>query len=579
MNATMMLLGEWLGFLWPNAAAEQRSRWHRADTVVAVLLVGIALAYARGLWMGDLPYMDLDGDSAQVASYCAALDHPQFFAGDPMLANPHNYDFYATIQLPLARGVTKLLTGDYGTAFLLPAPFLLLLQGLGYYRLGKVLYRSRIIALGLSLSTFLVYTLWNLGDYWGTRACITPRDWFQSVLPLLLAYHLEHRREPRTWVISHFLLGLLIYVHPPSTPTWALALWAGTWFLHPDRFTFLDRVRWMVLCAAAFFAAAIPFAVNYLYSFQHGVTDSYDLVYMITKSRYLPGYLNIPAAFRSYWTLVSEQGFVWGALAGVALVWFASKRDRPQLYAVMAWLLSLWLISFTFPYQEQEYAREHRIMPVEVDFVRSCRYTIMLLHVLCLWPLTLLARRSLRRLSLGPASIRVEWLKQAFLFVVVCALLDRQSERTPPTPELVRGFHELREGRILESRKSERAKLLDAVRDRTPPGSKVMVTDYLLASAVRYYAFRQVAWSYKDGGVFAYSNHAALIDWNDEKRRMDQVGSLRSGPKEVYLDALFTEARRLHAGYAIVRRMTREEAASLEVRVVYSDRNDTLVML
>jgi hypothetical protein len=568
---------DWLRVLWPSAQQERRRAWHRVDTVVAVLFAVIAVAFARGLWTGDLPYMGLDGDSAQVASYCAAIDHPRSFPTDPLLADPKNYAFYETIQLPIARAVTRLLKGDYGTAFLLPAPFLLLLQGLGYYRLGHVLYKSRIVALGLSLSTFLYYPIDNLGDYWGTNAIITPRDWFQAALPFLLAYQLAHRDEPRVWVESHFLLGLLIYVHPPSTPTWAVALWVGTWFLRPKRFTFRQRVSWMALCAGAFFLAAVPFASHYLHSFQHGATENYEAVYRITKARYSSGYLDIPSAFHVYWELVSGQSFTVVAAAGAVVVWITSKRERRTLYAVVAWIVSLGLISFVFPYYEQAYARPRRLMPVEVDFVRSCRYTVVLLQALCLWPLSLLARKSLRRLSLGPFSIRFERVKQALLFAAVGALFLRQAELTPADRHLMRGFRDLREGRLLDSTKSPRALMLDAVRQLTPEGAKLMVTDYRLASAVRYYALRQVAWSYKDGGAFAYSNHRALIEWGEERVRME---TMRRNSREGYLDALLSEARRLRAGYALLDgRFTPEQAAGYSVRVVFSDGFQTLLQL
>ena len=77
----------------------------------------IALAYTCGrvgLHFND--FLLSSSDAANIASFSAALDHPQLFANDALLSNPANFSFYSTLHIPLIRILAKWF-GNYSTPF------------------------------------------------------------------------------------------------------------------------------------------------------------------------------------------------------------------------------------------------------------------------------------------------------------------------------------------------------------------------------------------------------------------------------------------------------------------------------
>jgi hypothetical protein len=567
--------------IWPSRELERRRSWHRIDAVVAVFAIAVAAVFFHGRWDGAVPYIDLDGDSAQVASFCAAMDHPDLFPEDALLSERQNFGFYATVQVPLIRALARYVTHDYGLAVILPLPLLLFLQAFGFYRLGTALYKNRIVALALSCSTFLYYPFTLLRDYWGTSALATPRNWFQAFLPLVLAYLVRERGRPWALVWAHLAMGLLIYVHPVSTPPWAFALWLGCWVLHPPSWTFGKRVKWSLLCTAAFFVAATPFALQYLTSHVHGVTQSYEAVYRITKSRFGSGYLEIARTAQEFLQMTLDQRWLPVAVCGSIVLWLARKQDRTKLYLVWLWVVGLTVTSFVVPYFEQEIARQKKMMPVEVDFVRSWRYLVVLLHVLCLWPLTLFGgiRRPSRALTSWWSP--TVWIRRGLAAAAAAWLLSIQIERTPPDAVLDRGLRALEAGTLLrrDPNKSAGVLALEAVRDLTPPRSRLLVASDRVASQVRFFALRQVLHSWKDGGPFAYANHAALIRWNQQNERFNKAKA-RSSKRMDQLAGWLDEGRRMKADYALLsQRLSEQSARDLGVTIVYANQRLTLVKL
>ena len=151
----------------------------------------------------------------------AALDHPENFQRDTMMNDSANFDFYATLQTPLAR-LLEPLVGDYGVAFMLPQLPLVFIGLLGFYVLGRVLYRDRLVALLLAASCLITIKIKLLSTYWGISSWTTARDWFQAFLPFVLAGAIYYRKRPYMWPLVMVGMGLLIYCHPVSTPAWAL---------------------------------------------------------------------------------------------------------------------------------------------------------------------------------------------------------------------------------------------------------------------------------------------------------------------------------------------------------------------
>ena len=59
----------------------------------------------------------------------------------------------------------------------------ILLQLIGFYFLGRVLYRSRLWAFLLAVITAAMVTEVGLGEFWGIWRDVLPRFTFQAFLP------------------------------------------------------------------------------------------------------------------------------------------------------------------------------------------------------------------------------------------------------------------------------------------------------------------------------------------------------------------------------------------------------------
>ena len=271
-----------------------RRRGRIFDVGCALAFAVIALGYYGARWNGARHFADLDSDAGMIASFVVALEEPEHFARDPLLHDPRNFDYYATLQVPVVRALSR-LTGDIGRAFILPTAPLIFAQLLGFYLLGRVLLHQRGLALVLSLVTLPVMNVPAIGDYWGTMGFTTPRDWFQAFLPYLLAAALRFGARPGAWLGVMFGAGLLMYVHPVSAPAWAAALWLSMAWALPATLGLRRRAAWMIAAGTMSAIAALPFVVTYMTAHEHGATTDYAETYAIIAYRFLPGLLDLPA--------------------------------------------------------------------------------------------------------------------------------------------------------------------------------------------------------------------------------------------------------------------------------------------
>src|SRR5690606_24640272 len=347
----------------PRAASRVSAR----DGLVAGGFALYAAAFQWGRWWGESPFPFLGPDAANLASWAAAADHPGAFAGDSALADPAKLRFYATIHVPLLRLLAP-VAGDYGTVFAWALGVHVLVQALGFYVLGRVLFAHRGWAAALALVSLAPVTL-PLYEQWGALDDALPRFTFQALLPFGLAAALAWRHRPRRWPWLMLGAGAAMYVHPVSTPAWALALWLGLLPWLPPAWSARRRALAMFGLGALFLAASAPFAANYLVAHAHGVHEEVPSSEVVrAMETFLPrGYLDAPFALREFAALWADAwGLLWIlALAGAAVVARAG-RGR-ELATVAAWLAALLAVSVLPPWIEQMRLRASGALPVQID--------------------------------------------------------------------------------------------------------------------------------------------------------------------------------------------------------------------
>ncbi len=107
----------------------------------------------------------------------------------------------------------------------------------------------------------------NLGERWGIMEEPVTRFTFQAVLPYLLTLAWIWRNQPRRWPWVMAFTGALVYLHPVSTPAWALAIWLAMWLFIPASWSWFKQlgvmfanglimllvVAWLALLGASVF--------------------------------------------------------------------------------------------------------------------------------------------------------------------------------------------------------------------------------------------------------------------------------------------------------------------------------------
>ncbi|MEZ4754604.1 MAG: hypothetical protein R3A13_09925, partial [Bdellovibrionota bacterium] len=352
-----------------------------------------AIAMFLGRWKGLPSFEFLESDIANSAGMAAAKLRPDLFHGDALLGDSRNIDFYHVAQTPLMQWIAN-LTGNFGTAavvLLIPHVFF---QLSGFYILGKVLFNDRIWAIFLTFLT-AQYVHLNIGDFWGLYFDIMPRFLFQALLPFFLAAAIYYRNLPKTWPIILFLFGPMMYAHPVSTPSCALAIWLGFFAVLPSKWSYRRKVSQMFLSGFCFLISASPFLINYLGSHQHGATTNFSAVMEIMKWRFDPAFFNIPQAVQGHFqTGFKSVGYYYGVLATIPLLILClyRRKNLRTLSMILLWIIGLAFTSIVIPFIEQEICNYYKIAPLEVDLLRNTRYLVPIFMLILLWTLFELAK-------------------------------------------------------------------------------------------------------------------------------------------------------------------------------------------
>lgn len=499
--------------------------------MLAILSALSALAW----WRGVVPFPFLGSDSGNIASFAAAWAHPQFFQGDMVLSDPANFRFYVNGLIPLLIALERLF-GDFGTAFIALLGPTFLVQALGWYVLGRLLFADRWAAFLLALLSFGTVSL--TVNYYGLYVNPEPRVIFQAVLPYLLAGMLRYGPNPASWPWLMAAHGLSVYVHPGSAPTVAFASWLGLWALCPPAWSFWTRAWRTAAAGAVFLAVAAPFLGVYLDNHEHGAVTDYARMIHILGTIYGTHYVDVVnylQMFFSKWT-VRYLLPAW-AIAGVALLYLNRGLDRRRALFWVLWLSGVVLASVGTTWVEQTITRRLEMLPPEVDLVRNIRFVVPIAVLFGLW---------------GLVSTRA-WLgRRAWYGVSLCMVVLWLGFNRPGSVPFRATLACFKSGAVLcpRERWMDELAVLDALK-ALPKGTRVLPAldpgrGLDLSLAVRYYALKPAVFTFKDSAALGYANHRGLERWLSVKARMDGLLAMKNdGPAKT--NRAFRIARELGA--------------------------------
>jgi hypothetical protein len=566
------------GFISPGV-----NRWDWLAVLTFLVFSGL---YFLGRLQGNYPVVILTGDAGNIASYAAALDHPDWFKNDPALGDSNNIGIYATIHIPLIRLLNR-LTGDYGLAYawlVLPQTFL---QLLGFYILGRVLYENRFWAFLLAFLTAMTVINIGLGEIWGVWQDALPRVTFQSLLPFLLALVLVWKDRPGRWPWLMVFAGLLVYVHPISAPAWGFAIWLSLWLLQPKDWSWRRRVLVMLGLGILFLVAIAPFAINYLSYRERDQAADYNTVMTILQLYPPANLLNVPAAMRSFLLNMTRSLLIPLALAGFAVTWLVKNNDRRPVKVVLLWMAGLFFTSILIPTGERMVELRFHILPLETELVRCIRYFVPLFLLFWLWPLAELPPRRVNSQARRRVQSEIQddmfepGLPRAVTALGIVLLGFWGATNRPALGDMLQAVSCISKGRLVCPSPRPIDDLIVALRSETQPGEGVLFfnedTAYTSQTlSVRYAALRPLVYTLRDSGILGYSNRSALPDWLAITKQMQALRSM-TDPQE-RLGGLVPLAVSLKANYLVIDfEALPEMLASLPVTVVLQ--NDGYILL
>jgi hypothetical protein len=544
------------------------NRW---DWLAGLTFLVFAGVYFLGRLQANYPVVILTGDAGNIASYAAALDHPDWFASDPVLGDADTFGIYATIHIPMIRALVR-LTGDYGMAYawlVLPQTFL---QLLGFYILGRVLFRNRFWAFLLAFLTAMTVNNIGLGEIWGVWQDALPRVTFQSLLPFLLALILVWKERPGCWPWLMVFSGLLVYVHPISAPAWGLAIWLSLWLLQPKNWNWRKRMLVMLGLGLLFLAILAPFAINYLS--YHGRDPAVDTAtVMAILQTYSPANLfDVPAALGDFLWSMTRSLLIPVSLVGFVVTWLAKKSDRLPLKVVMLWMAGIFITSILIPLTERIIEQQLHILPIETELLRCIRYFVPLLLLFWLWPLAELTPRLKK------------WQARWTLFLLGIVLVGFWgATHRPAVRDMLDTLSCFSKARLVCSSPRPLDELIIALRTQTQPGEGIFFHNQDISATsqslgVRYEALRPLAYSYRDSGILGYSSRSALPDWLETTRQVEAIRTMVDAQERV--TSLIPLAERLGASYLIVDfEITSQDLEGLPVTVLMQNEVYTLLEL
>ena len=483
------------------------------------IILAAFLIYASLLFIGEIqgnfPNFLVSGDSGNTASFAAGFDHPTLFKGDMLLNQTSNIAVYSTFNVYFMRWLAPYV-GSYSLAITILTPLQVFFFLTGFYLFGRIFFGSTLWA--LAFCALLAFPMdINLSEVWGLSLDPVARFNFQAFLPFILCMVLIWRSRPSRWPWIMATTGLLFYLHPVSTPTWAAAIWLSLLISAPKEWSIWKRLGIMTSMGIIFLLVAFPYILTYFTNHVQGTSPNYNLVYKIINL-YMPANLiNVPAAFWDFLARISITGLLPIAIIGFILNFFILRANRKTNLLILIWMLGILLTAVLLPWVMHTYERILRLIPTETELVRGIRYFLPFLLLFCLWPLYELSR--LLRSRRGAMGVTLA----AIGLVVVWGI-----RFPPPVNAVTQAVTCLTQGKLVCIQPSDYEKVLQAVSEKIPQGAPIYVTfgnDSPLSYGIpiRYISLHPLVYAYKDRSLLVYSNEQALSQWRETYLAVDDI--------------------------------------------------------
>jgi len=320
----------------------------------------------------------LSGDAANIASFSAAIDYPEFFKKDSVLNSTSNFAFYQTVHIPLIR-VIENYVGNFGSAFLVLTGPVIFLHLLGYYLLGLHLFSNDdFLAFLLSISMGLIQFSFEV-DSWALYFDPIPRVSFQALIPFVLVMLIAWGRKLPFWPIIMFCTGLLVYVHPVSSPLWSLAIFLSILYFFKLDDSKRSKILFLLISILVYLITILPFVINYFKNTIFG--RSVNLYDLETIRILFPNSFDIFSLITRILKIFIESPLIIVILtiifAGIFFIIknVSCRKINYRFYLIICWWTGI-IIALIVAVLDQFIDSQIDRMPLQIDLVRNIRYII-----------------------------------------------------------------------------------------------------------------------------------------------------------------------------------------------------------
>jgi hypothetical protein len=519
----------------PSVSLQHRRPSLRAHVLAVAVFALIAVSFQvqRTGWRGAADAVE--GDLGNVAAFAAGHGHPELFAADDVLGDARNFGWYATMHVPLARYAAPLM-GGYARVLLATYGAHIFAHLMGFYLLGLVLFNSSLWSLVLAFVALAPVSAGIVYDGWGLFDDPLPRLTYSAITGFLLAGAVKWRTTPMAWPWLMLAAGATTYVHPVSAPAIGLALWLGLWSHHPAKWSWAGRLVRMAGLGLLFILPAVPFALAYVTGRQYAPSGSDPLMQEIYRYRFLPHTMNVPFAMKLTLKALLFSGTAALGMVGAIVLLRAGKWREGTLRQFALWLAAIALVGAAMPLTDYFIATSRGAVTAQVDLERNVRFFVPVLLVLFVWAMAELDRRTPRS----------TWARLGLL-VATAWFAAHGGVGILARP--LAAAKVLATGKPSDPQASRRAEAIAALRELTPPGTRVLPWNFP-PSPIRHAALRPVVHAAQDGSSLLFSRRELAAAWYGRQKRCDELARQPAGPER--LGRIISLARTLEADCLLI---------------------------
>ena len=466
------------------------------DLAFLAVIAGYTLFGLWGVSILSCDGLRISSDLCCYVQNLAGEMHRELFIHDPLLAVPTTANSIISLESTLARLLQP--GSDIVQAMLRAGAVGVFFHYAACYYLGRRLWGSPAIAILFALLTGV--TTWvSFGTYWGFGSGdITPRVFYAALFPVLLAATLSSLNKPQLRPLILFASGCGMYLHSISSLVASCMLFTVFFFHRAKGDSLLRHGMWLLLSLVAWSLPTLVFLGSSIKSATPLSAHDLAVMQQVFDRRFVEdeGSLGHRLLSHLHYRSDSFPLLVLGFL-GYFIVRRYGSPIMKQLVSIIPTLLLGVCVAVLLSVAETHIAQELGRLPMAAELPRGVRFIIFLCWLMIVGAFACFWQRAPKAAALLAVA------------AIACVLVFDQGRWTTGArvafrhtfaiPQPVKVERQLKRGASF-------AEALQAVQQLVPQDAPIYTEPD--AMAVRYRLYRPLAYAFKDGSSYLYSQDA-----------------------------------------------------------------------